>query len=973
MLRNFRQTFRHTTMATAVVAVMALVLGLMFATNPSPAVADTPTAAALSTTSTTVIAGTPVTFTYSAPAAQLSTTNWVGWYSANTTPQVDPSAEWAYTQTGTTTAPATGAAPVASGTVGFDTTGWTAGTYTVYFLYNDGYTVIGSPITMTVSSTPDVSNSVTVTKSGQGTATASPANAHAGDTVTLSQTAATGYNFTAWQVTSPSDGSLTIGANATFTMPDAAVTVQATFAPNAYTVHYDGNGATGGAMADGAFTYDQAAALATNAYTRTGYTFLGWALTPGGNATYSDAASVSNLTETFQGTVTLYAVWHASGSTGTTVPAPNVLNVDFISGAPVDHAQSLVAATVGAPTVATDATLGTNVATFNGSTDAYQYNFTNQFSKITKALTIECQFKWNGAALSTLSASAFPSICSSEQSGGVNIEVYANKLNASIYVGGYKYAYASATAVVPGTWYDAVATWDGTSLKFYLNGQLVATTAAAGTMTVPSTAAQKWSLGADTSSTGGIEGAAPISLAASRIWTTALTAAQVSARFAASVPQTVTVTKSGQGTASASSATARAGDVVTLSQTAGAGYHFTGWQVTQPSDGSVLIGTDGTFTMPAAAVTVSATFAPYTYTVHFNANGADGGAMADQSFTYDQNAALRANTLTRSGYDFAGWAVSATGRPVYADGASVSNLSATSGATVTLYAVWAPAGQYLVYVDAGEHGTAATDDWSAVPGAKVTLTATPDTGYHLDGWKVTEPSDGNVTVGSDATFTMPAGDVTVKATFAANTYIVSYDGNGASSGSIASSSLVYGTPATLPNNAFVRDGYGFSGWATSATGPVAYADHAAVSNLAAVNGATVTLFAVWTAAQSASGSWPSLPAGFVTDAFHLPPGTVSGAIKQPLVGLWNGAAPTSFTKVSGDAWLSVSAGGVVTGTAPGTVPQNGGTMTVSATNGTTTSQLLVEIPVGAAKAAPPAEHRVVERLGWRRQCHRRGR
>ncbi|TXK44907.1 InlB B-repeat-containing protein, partial [Lactococcus sp. dk322] len=48
--------------------------------------------------------------------------------------------------------------------------------------------------------------------------------------------------------------------------------------------------------------------------------------------------------------------------------------------------------------------------------------------------------------------------------------------------------------------------------------------------------------------------------------------------------------------------------------------------------------------------------------------------------------ALTANTMTKDGYTFQGWATSATGAVVYKDKAEVKNL-ATSG-DVTLYAVW---------------------------------------------------------------------------------------------------------------------------------------------------------------------------------------------------------------------------------------------------------------------------------------------
>lgn len=87
--------------------------------------------------------------------------------------------------------------------------------------------------------------------------------------------------------------------------------------------------------------------------------------------------------------------------------------------------------------------------------------------------------------------------------------------------------------------------------------------------------------------------------------------------------------------------------------------------------------------------TLTATFTPITYTIAFNANGGSG-SMSNQGFTYDAAQALTSNAFTKTGYNFAGWAESAGGSVVYTNGQSVSNLSSTQGATVTLFAKWTP-------------------------------------------------------------------------------------------------------------------------------------------------------------------------------------------------------------------------------------------------------------------------------------------
>ena len=63
-------------------------------------------------------------------------------------------------------------------------------------------------------------------------------------------------------------------------------------------------------MSNQAFTYGTAQKLTANAFTRTGYTFAGWNTKADGSGTsYDNGESVSNLTTTNGGTVTLYAKW----------------------------------------------------------------------------------------------------------------------------------------------------------------------------------------------------------------------------------------------------------------------------------------------------------------------------------------------------------------------------------------------------------------------------------------------------------------------------------------------------------------------------------------------------------------------------------------------------------------------------------------------------------------------------------------
>ena len=102
-------------------------------------------------------------------------------------------------------------------------------------------------------------------------------------------------------------------------------------------------------------------------------------------------------------------------------------------------------------------------------------------------------------------------------------------------------------------------------------------------------------------------------------------------------------------------------------------------------DAQVDLGT-GTV-LDHVALTVETAAATFGYSVKFNANGGTG-TMSNESFTYGTAKALTANAFKRTGYTFQGWATSASGAVKYTNKQSVSNLTATAGGTVNLYAVW---------------------------------------------------------------------------------------------------------------------------------------------------------------------------------------------------------------------------------------------------------------------------------------------
>ncbi len=132
----------------------------------------------------------------------------------------------------------------------------------------------------------------------------------------------TGYTFKGWSKTK--NGSIYCYATSKIT-ENASFTLYAVWQANTYTIKYNANGGTG-TMSNSSHTYDVAKNLSTNAFTKTGYTFTGWATSASGNVKYSDKQSIKNLSSKNNATVTLYAIWqpitytikyNANGGTGT--------------------------------------------------------------------------------------------------------------------------------------------------------------------------------------------------------------------------------------------------------------------------------------------------------------------------------------------------------------------------------------------------------------------------------------------------------------------------------------------------------------------------------------------------------------------------------------------------------------------------------------------------------------------------------
>ena len=166
-----------------------------------------------------------------------------------------------------------------------------------------------------------------------------------------------------------------------------------------------------------------------------------------------------------------------------------------------------------------------------------------------------------------------------------------------------------------------------------------------------------------------------------------------------------------------------------INASANTGYHWNTWTVSGTAAVNSSAATqsnkakgDGTV---GGTGTVTATFSPNTYRVHFHRNGGAGETVY-QNFTYDVAQNLTANSYTKTGYSFAGWALSTGGDVKYANSANVSNLTAENGVDFHLYAKWTP-NPYTVVLDKQTSAEGYGGNAGTVANQTVTFDATPAT------------------------------------------------------------------------------------------------------------------------------------------------------------------------------------------------------------------------------------------------------
>ncbi|MBD2872054.1 InlB B-repeat-containing protein [Paenibacillus arenilitoris] len=509
----------------------------------------------------------------------------------------------------------------------------------------------------------------------------------------------TGHTFAGWNTAADGSGTAYSAADM-FTVGTANVTLYAQWAVNAYSVGYDGNGATSGsAPAGGSHDYNSSVTVQgnTGGLTRTGYTFAGWNTEPDGSGTNYAAADLltvgaSNVTLYAQWTVNAYSVAY-DGNGATSGGAPAGSSHDYNTSVAVQGNTGGLART------------GHTFAGWNTEADGSGTDYAAADLLTVGASNVTLYAQWTvnryAVAYDGNGATSGSAPAAGSHDYGASVAVAGNE--GSLAREGHTFAGWNTEADGSGTDYadaDLLTVGDSDTtlyarwtvnryrVSFEPNGGIPVSSQ---TVAYGDTAEKP----ADPAKTGHTFGGwyADGGLSAEYDFDSAVAGDMT--LFANWVVNRYSVGYDGNGADSGIAPEAAAhdyGSVVAVTGNSGelakTGHTFAGWNTAADGSGTAYAESD-TFTMADAEVTLYAQWTINRYALAYDGNGAaSGSAPAAESHDYNASATLPGNTgnLAKAGYRFSGWNTAADGSgDRYAPGDAI----VIGAENVTLYAQWA--------------------------------------------------------------------------------------------------------------------------------------------------------------------------------------------------------------------------------------------------------------------------------------------
>jgi len=755
---------------------------------------------------------------------------------------------------------ATGAAERSSESYNYGATAVTlpgVGTMTKAGYTFDGWALTngGTKITGTVSPSVDttyfarwVAVNYSVTYSSQestgGAVPTDALNYNIGDTAVVKTNsgslAKVGYSLAGWTVNSDGTGTVYVAGDS-YVFGSQSVTFYPKWSAGTNTVTFSAGGGSG-SISNQLITTDVATTLTSNTFTRTGYTFAGWATTSGGSVVYADGASV-----TITGGMDLVAVWTANSNT-VTFSAGDGSGTMSNQSITTDVATALTSNTF----TRTGYTFAGWSTTLNGS-----LAFANNASvTITSGLDLFALWTPNSNTVTFSSGGGTGSM-----SNQVIITDVATALTSNTFIRtGYTFSgwatsqggsvvYANGASVTITGDMNLVAVWGPLTNTVTFNANDGSGSPATSTQSIVSGAGTALTANGFTRTGYTFAGWNTSALGTGTSYTNSQSVTLVSDLnlFAQWTPNTYTVTYNVDG---ATGSPSRASESFTVGTTAltlptrgsmqKTGFDFAGWSESQ--NGPAISGTYS----PTATITLYALWTAATFNITYNTNSATTGSPSATSSTYTTGGPpitlATQSTMARAGYTFQGWSTTRND----ASTKITNSGSYTITSSVILFALWDAVDYTVTYSNQDSTGgTVPIDATSYNIGQSAVIKANTGnlakTGYSFAGWTVASNGSGTV-YQSGSTYEFTTQSITLYPQWSPNTYSIAYSPNGAT-GSPSSAPASYTTGDTgisLPNvGTMTKTGYDFAGWSTSPTG-------SALPNNGFTTTSHRTLHAVWT-------------------------------------------------------------------------------------------------------------------------------
>ncbi len=650
-------------------------------------------------------------------------------------------------------------------------------------------------------------------------------------------------------------------------------TLTAQWTPIDYTITYDANGGTGSYTQTVRFDDTFESYGANQSIKRTGYSIVGWATDKAGTNVKYEPGKKDCIFDN-KGNLTLYAKWSANqynytyvAGSGTGTAYTDKITYDqaftFLSSSDAKLGFSKTGYSFAGWVDSNGKTWGLDWVgkswTWTGDNYAKDITFTAQWTPNTYKVTL------NNQSATTAGTTAYWYIYETYKNG---IYYYADA-NCTTKLGtdGATITKPTRTGYTFGGYYTGT---NGSGTQ-YVNANGVTVNNMYSTVAKDTTLYAKWTANTYTVTTNANGG----TISATSGWTVA--------SDGATATKTMTY-DANYGTLPAPTRT---------------GYTFGGWTL----NGKVV--TSSTKMQTASNHTLTASWKANNYTVSFNANGGTVSPTS-KSVTFDQ-AYGTLPTPTKTGYTFVGWTnsvfcvsdwliiwsgstnqgtssinratnsvtLTATGADCYTNPWNGADYRIKVSPSTTYLFSWKQSAQnsavqHMVFLYDSQTASSYTGGNSAETydsatgryyikfttasttnyvGFRLGIVGASGTTLTFSEIKLEESSTATAYLTTNTTIVKTPKNHTLYAEWTPITYTIKYNGNGNTSGSTSDSTHTYDVAKNLTANGFAKTGYTFAGWATSASGSVAHGNSASVKNLSSTQGATVTLYAKWTANQ----------------------------------------------------------------------------------------------------------------------------